>query len=101
MGSNGSGLERWGRRWMWFWRRKGIGGRASVLAQRAASEGPRWTRAVEAHPPVPFVVIGGGKREKARSSFFITILLSVMTLNLLSACPLFVPRGDTRPQIAA
>src|SRR6266850_7490078 len=96
---------------MWYWRRKGTGGRASVLAQRADSEGPRsgtsaaWRaeggageilRAVEAHAPGPVALMGGGRIRKSRSSFAITIIVSVLTLNLLSACSLFVPREEAR-----
>ena len=82
---------------MWFWRRKGTGGRVSVLTQRAASEGPRWTRAVEPHPPVPFAVSGGGKRENARSSSVSSsIVVAVLALTLLSGCALFAPREEVR-----
>jgi hypothetical protein len=31
-----------------------------LLAQRAASEGPRWTRAVEGNPAPPLMVTGWG-----------------------------------------
>ena len=81
---------------MWYWRRKGTNGRASVRAQRAASEGPRWTRAVEAHPPVPFTVIGGGKRWSVGRPFVSTIVVSVLALNLLSGCALLAPREEVR-----
>jgi len=82
---------------MWYWLREETGGRASVLAQRAASEGPRWTRAVEAHPPAPFAVIGGGKRENARSSSVsFSTVVAVLTLTLLSGCTLFAPREEAR-----
>ena len=97
---------------MWFWRRKGTGGRASVLAQRAASVGPRlgtsaswraegWEgeilRAVEAHPPVPFVVSGGGKRENARrSSVSSSIVAAVVALTLFSGCALFAPHEEVQ-----
>ena len=96
---------------MWYWPRKGTGGRASVLAQRAASEGPRsgasaswhaegWAgeilRAVEAHPPVPFSVMGGEGRGKARNFFVNTIVLSAVALTLLSGCALFTPREEVQ-----
>ena len=92
---------------MLFWLRKGAGGRASVLAQRAASEGPRlgtsaslrakgWAgeilRAVEAHLSAPFTVIGGGGRGKVRGSFVSTTAVAVLALTLLSGCALFAPR---------
>jgi len=35
----------------------GVAGTIPVLAQRAASEGPRWTRAVGIIPPTPYKVI--------------------------------------------
>jgi hypothetical protein len=81
---------------MWFWLRKGAGGRASVLAQRAASEGPRCTRAMEAHTPVPFAVMGGEGRGRARNSFVNTIVLSVLPLIILSGCSLFAPREEVQ-----
>ena len=81
---------------MLCWHRKGTGGRASVLAQRAASEGPRWTRAVEAHPPAPFAVMDGEGREEARNSFVNTIVLSALALSFLSGCALFTPREEVQ-----
>jgi len=81
---------------MLCWRRKGTGERASVLAQRAASEGPRWTRAVEAHPPAPFAVMDGEGRGKARNSFVNTIVLSALALSFLSGCALFSPREEVQ-----
>jgi len=92
---------------MWFWRSRGTGGQASLLAQRAVSEDPRsgtsaswraegWAgeilRAVEAHPPVPFTMIGGGRRRNAGRSFARTIGVSIVALTLLSGCALFAPR---------
>lgn len=95
---------------MWFWHRKGTGERASVLAQRAVSGAPRsgpsaswraegWEgemlRAVEAHPPVPFAISGGRKRENARRSYVsASIVVAVLTLALLSGCALFAPREE-------
>ncbi len=43
---------------MWYWlsrmlKKGGVAGTIPVLAQRAASEGPRWTRAVGIIPPTP------------------------------------------------
>jgi hypothetical protein len=35
----------------------GVAGTIPLLAQRAASEGPRWTRAVGIIPPTPYEVI--------------------------------------------
>ena len=67
-----------------------------MLAQRAVEDSPRWTRAVEAHPPVSSAVIGGGRREKARSSFVSTIIFSMLALTLMSGCSLFVPREEAR-----
>ena len=81
---------------MWFWLSKGTGGRASVLAQRAVEDSPRWTRAVEAHPPVPFTVLGGGRRGNLGRSFVSTIAVTVLALTLLSGCSLFVPREEAR-----
>ncbi len=81
---------------MWYWLSKGTGGRASVLAQGAVEDSPRWTRAEEAYPPVPFTALGGGRRGNLRRSFVSTIVASVLTLNLLSACSLFVPREEAR-----
>jgi hypothetical protein len=37
-------------------REDGVAGTIPVLAQRAASEGPRWTRAVGIIPPTPYKV---------------------------------------------
>ena len=65
----------------------------SILRDSAISSR---TRAVEAHPPIPFTVIGGGRRGKARSSFFNTIVLSVLALTLLSGCALFAPHEEAR-----
>src|SRR6267143_2336422 len=81
---------------MWFWRRKGTGGRASVLAQRAVEDSPRWTRAVEAYPPVPFTVLGGGRRGNLGRSFVSAIAVTVLAFALLSGCALFVPREEAR-----
>lgn len=81
---------------MWYWLRKWADGRASVLAQPAASAGPRWTRAMEAHPSVPFNVTESGGREKARSPFISTIVCGVLILSLLSGCTLFAPREEVR-----
>ncbi len=81
---------------MWYWLREETSGRASVLAQRAASEGPRWTRAVEAHPLVSSAVIGGGRKEKARTSLVSTIVFSMLALTLLSGCALFTPREEVQ-----
>jgi len=78
---------------MWCWR-KGAGGRASVLAQRAASEGPRWTHAEEAHPPALFSIVGGRKKRKVSCSFDKTMVLSVLALILLSGCTSFAPREE-------
>ena len=81
---------------MWYWRSRGTGGRASVLAQRAVADSPRWTRAVEAYPPVPLDVMDGGRR-RVRSSFVSTIGLCVLVfIFLLSGCALFVPREEAR-----
>jgi len=79
---------------MWYWLRTWADGRASVLAQRAASEGPRWTRAMEAHPSAPFTVTESGGRGKARSPFISTIVCGVLILSLLSGCALFAPREE-------
>jgi len=81
---------------MWYWLSNGTGGRASVLAQRAVADSPRWTRAVEAHPPVPFAVIGGGRRGNAGHPFVSTIVVSVLALTLLSGCSLFAPREEVQ-----
>ena len=81
---------------MWFWRSRGTGGQASLLAQRAVADSPRWTRAVEAHPPVPLGVMDGGRRRRVRSSFVSTIVVSVLALTFLSGCALFAPREDVQ-----
>ena len=81
---------------MWFWRSRGTGRRASVLAKRAVADSPRWTRAVEAHPPVPLDVMDGGRRRRVRYSFISTFVVTVMTLTLLSGCALFAPREEVR-----
>ena len=70
---------------MWFWLRKGIGGRDSELAQ-----------CVCAHPPVPFAVRGGVRRGNMGRSFVSTIIVSALALNLLSGCVLFVPREEVQ-----
>ena len=81
---------------MWCWLNKGTSGRASVLAQRAVADSPRWTRAVEAYPPVPLDVMDGGRR-RVRRSFVSTIGLCVLVfIFLLSGCALFVPREEAR-----
>jgi hypothetical protein len=50
----------------------GVAGTIPVLAQRAASEGPRWTRAVGIIPPTPYKVTARcGLAERA----FLSILL--------------------------
>jgi hypothetical protein len=48
----------------------GVAGTIPLLAQRAASEGPRWTRAVGIIPPTPYKVTTrcGLAWEKARLS---------------------------------
>ena len=79
---------------MWYCLSKGTGGRASVLAQRAVEDSPRWTRAVEAHPPVPFTVLGGARRGNLGRSFVSTITVTVLALTLLSGCSMFVPRKE-------
>jgi hypothetical protein len=97
---------------MWSWHRNGTGGQASVLTQRAASEGPcpgtgaSWRaegwggeilRAVEARPLVPFAVSGGGQRENARrSSASSSIVVAMLALTLLSGCALFTPREEVQ-----
>jgi hypothetical protein len=81
---------------MWFWRSRGPGGQASLLAQRAVADSPRWTRAVEAHPPGPLGVMDGGRGKRVRSSFVSTIVVSVLALTFLSGCALFVPREEIR-----
>jgi len=55
-----------------------------------------WTRAVEAHPPAPFTVLGGGRRGNLGRSFVSTIAVTVLALTLLSGCALFVPREEVR-----
>lgn len=96
---------------MWYWRRKGTGGRASVLAQRAASIDPRlgtsaswraegWAgeilRAVEAHSPVPFFVMDGEGRRRSRNFFVNTVVLSALALTLLAGCALFAPKEEVQ-----
>ena len=81
---------------MWFWRSRGTGGQASLLAQRAVADSPRWTRAVEAYPPVPLGVMDGGRRRRVWSSFVSTIVVSVMVLSFLSGCALFAPREEVQ-----
>src|SRR4029079_9463840 len=79
---------------MWFWRSRGTGGQASLLAQRAVADSPRWTRAVEAYPPVPLGVMDGGRRRRVWSSFVSTIVVSVLVLSFLSGCALCAPREE-------
>ena len=81
---------------MLSWRRKGTDGQASVLAQRAASEGPRCTRAVEAYPSAPFAVGSRGRRGNAGCLFVSTIVVAVLALTFLSGCSLFTPREDVQ-----
>lgn len=84
---------------MWYWLRKRASGRASVLTQRAVEDDPRWTRAVEAHPPARFAVMGGGKRGEARNfrnTLFNPIVVSVLAITLLSGCALFAPREEVQ-----
>jgi hypothetical protein len=81
---------------MWFWRSRGTGGQASLLAQRAVADSPRWTRAVEAYPPVPLGVMDGGRRRRVWSSFVSTIVVSVLVLSFLSGCALFAPREEVQ-----
>jgi hypothetical protein len=103
---------------MWCWLREETGGRASVLAQRAASEDPRsgtsaswraegWAgeilRAVGAHPPVSSAVMDGGSRGKARSimvngkcagiRLFVFCFLTV-ALATLAGCTTTPPREE-------
>ena len=42
---------------------EGVARRSSLLAQRAASEGPRWTRAVEEHLPTPRPILANTVKE--------------------------------------
>ncbi len=63
------------------WRRKGPGRRASVLAQRAASEGPRWTRAIEARRP---------------GLFCLTTTLFVLSWSFIAGCALLAPREEVQ-----
>jgi len=105
---------------MWFWLNRMLKKSASIVLasfrpstyRRGYASGlhslrPCWTNflsilrdnvlssktcAVEAHPPVPFAVSGGRRRENAGRPFVNTIVVSVLTLTLLSACSLFVPR---------
>ena len=97
---------------MWFWRSRGTAGQASLLAQRVVTECPRsgtsaswraegWAgeilRAVEAHPPAPFAVSGGRKRENARRSFVsASIVVALLALTFLSGCALFAPREEVQ-----
>ena len=96
---------------MWFWRSRGTGGQASLLAQRAVADSPRlgtsaswraegWAgailRAVEAHPPVPLGVMDGGRRRRVRSSFVSPIVVSVLAITFLSGCALFAPREEVQ-----
>ena len=61
----------------------------NVLLSKAGAE--------EAHPPVPFAVIGGRGRRKARGIRFVsTIVVSVLALTFLSGCTLFAPREDVQ-----
>src|SRR4029077_19827056 len=53
-------------------------------------------RVVEAHPPVPLGVMGGGRRRRVRSSFVSPIVVSVLALTFLSGCALFAPREEVQ-----
>jgi hypothetical protein len=109
---------------MWFWHSRTLKKLASIVlasfrpstylreyASGLHSLRPCWTNflsvlrgsvllskvgAVEAHPPVPFAVMGVEGRGKARSSFSITIVMSIATLTVLSGCALFAPREEVR-----
>ena len=81
---------------MWYWRSRGTGGRASVLAQRAVADSPRWTRAVEAYSPVPLGVMDGGGGGRVRNSFVTTIVVAMLALTFLSGCALFAPREEAQ-----
>ena len=68
-----------------------------MLPQRAVEDSPRCDAlAVEAHPPVPFTVLGGGRRGNLGRSFVSTIAVTVLALTLLSGCSLFAPREEAR-----
>ena len=94
---------------MWYWRSRGTGGQASLLAQRTGADSPRlgtswraegWAgaiwRAVEAHPLVPLGVMDRGRRRRVRRSYVSTIVVSVLALTFLSGCALFAPREEIR-----
>ena len=76
-----------------------------MLVQRVVADSPRWTCAVEAHPPVSFALVDGGRRGKARSTKVIgkagevgilAFCLCVFALATLSGCALFAPREEVR-----
>ena len=52
--------------------------------------------AVEAHPLVSSDVIGGGRKEKSRTSLVSTVVFSMLTLTLLSGCALFAPHEEVQ-----
>jgi hypothetical protein len=52
--------------------------------------------AVEACPPVPFTVIGSGRRGSVERLFVCTVVVSVLALILLSGCALFAPPEEVR-----
>ncbi len=90
---------------MWCWLRKAAGRRASVLAQRAVAESPRWTRAVEAYPSVASPVVDEGRRGEARSKklkgksegvSLLAFSLFALALVTLSGCTLFAPREEVQ-----
>ena len=65
----------------------GVAGTIPVLAQRAASEGPRWTRAVGIIPPTPYKVTahcglacGQGASWRAGVGRVVTVVLSILKL---------------------
>lgn len=78
---------------MWFWRRETGDGQVSVLAQRAAYEGPRCMRAVETSPPL---LPAGMKMVGITAALQVTRhALRVTTLCLLLAgCATVTPTED-------
>jgi hypothetical protein len=88
---------------MWFWLREETGGQASVLARRAVADSPRWTRAVEACPPVSSAVVEGGRKGKARSTKvkagevgILAFCLCIVAVATLSGCALFAPHEEVQ-----
>ena len=95
---------------MWFWRRKGTGGRAPVQAQRVWSHPPtpgaprridylvgcaRWATSVETRPTVPSSSGTSGRGEK-RGGRWALLLVCCFVVPVFSSCAPVTPREELR-----